>query len=58
MKDDRLEMLSDKVRRGEPIDFADAIEVIDYQMKLKQEQINHSWVNRLRRFFGKKNEHH
>jgi len=57
MKDDRLEMLSDKVRRGEPIDFADAIDVIDYQMKLKQERINNSWINRVRRFFGMKNEH-
>lgn len=57
MKDDRLEMLSDKVRMGEPIDFADAIDVIDYQMKLKQERINNSWFNRVRRFFGIKNEH-
>ena len=57
MKDDRLEMLSDKVRWGEPIDFCEAIEVIDYQMKLKQEQINNSWFNRVRRFFGMKNEH-
>jgi hypothetical protein len=57
MKDDRLEMLSDKVRMGEPIDFADAIDVIDYQMKLKQERINNSWINRVRRFFGMKNEY-
>ena len=57
MKDDRLEMLSDKVRMGEPIDFADAIDVIDYQMKLKQERINNSWFNRVRRFFGMKNEY-
>jgi hypothetical protein len=57
MKDDRLEMLSDKVRMGEPIDFAEAIEVIDYQMKLKQERINNSWINKVRRFFGMKNEH-
>ena len=57
MKDERLERLSDMVRMGEPIDFAEAIEVIDYQMKLKQEQINNSWVNRVRRFFGMKNEH-
>ena len=57
MKDDRLEMLSDKVRMGEPIDFQEAIEVIDYQMNLKQERINNSWINRMRRFFGIKNEH-
>lgn len=52
MKDERLERLSDMVRMGEPIDFHEAIEVIDYQMKLKQERINNSWVNRVRRFFG------
>ena len=50
-------MLSDKVRMGEPIGFNEAIEVIDYQMKLKQERINNSWFNRVRRFFGMKNEH-
>ena len=52
MKDERLEMLSDKVRMGVPIDFAEAIEVIDYQMKLQQERKNNSWINRVRRFFG------
>ena len=57
MKDERLERLSDMVRMGEPIDFHEAIEVIDYQMKLKQERINNSWVNRVRRFFGMKHEH-
>ena len=57
MKDQRLEMLSDKVRMGEPIDFSEAIEVIDYQMKLKQERINNSWINKMQRFFGIKNEH-
>jgi DNA-binding transcriptional regulator/RsmH inhibitor MraZ len=52
MKDERLEMLSDKVRMGVPIDFKEAIEVIDYQMKLQQEQKNNSWVYKVRRFFG------
>ena len=52
MKDERLEMLSDKVRMGVPIDFSEAIEVIDYQMKLQQERKNNSWMNRVRRFFG------
>ena len=52
MKDERLEMLSDKVRMGVPIDFSEAIEVIDYQMKLKQELKNNSWVYKVRRFFG------
>lgn len=52
MKDERLEMLSDKVRMGVPIDFSEAIEVIDYQMKLQQELKNNSWVYKVRRFFG------
>ena len=52
MKDERLEMLSDKVRRGIPIDFHEAIEVIDYQQRLQQERKNNSWVYKMRRFFG------
>lgn len=50
--DERLEMLSDKVRMGVPIDFSEAIEVIDYQMKLQQERKTNSWVYKVRRFFG------
>ena len=52
MKDERLEMLSDQVRRGIPIDFSEAIEVIDYQQRLQQELKNNSWVYKLKRFFG------
>ena len=52
MKDERLEMLSDRVRRGIPVDFSEAIEVIDYQQRLQQERKNNSWMNRVRRFFG------
>lgn len=33
--DKRLEGLSDKVRRGEPIKMSEALEVIDYQEALK-----------------------
>jgi hypothetical protein len=33
--DKRLEDLSDKVRRGEPIKMGEAFEVIDYQETLK-----------------------
>ena len=33
--DKRLEELSDKVRRGEPIKMSEALEVIDYQEALK-----------------------
>ena len=52
MKDERLEMLSDKVRMGVPIDFSEAIEVIDYQTKLQQERKNNSWIYKVQRFFG------
>jgi len=36
--DERLEALSDKVRRGIPIDFGEALEVIDYQKRLQAER--------------------
>ena len=52
MKNERLERLSNQVRRGIPIDFSEAIEVIDYQQRLQQERKNNSWMNRVRRFFG------
>lgn len=35
-KDIRLEMLSDMVRRGEPVSMNEAIEVIEYQRELKR----------------------
>lgn len=34
-KDQRLEELSDLIRSGVPVDFSQAIEVIDYQERLK-----------------------
>ncbi len=36
MKNKRLEFLSDEVRRGNPIDMMEAVEVIEYQMALKK----------------------
>jgi len=36
--DERLEALSDKVRMGIPIDFSEALEVIDYQERLRAER--------------------
>jgi len=47
-----LEMLSDKVRKGEPIGFLEAITVIEYQERLKQERKNNSIVCKIKRFFG------
>ena len=35
-----LEFLSDEVRKGNPIDFFEALEVIEYQEKLKEEKKN------------------
>ena len=52
MKDQRLELLSEKVRRGEPIDFSEAIEVIEYQEQLKQARKTNSFFGRVCRFFG------
>ncbi len=36
MKDERLETLSEMVRRGRPISIDEAYEVIQYQEKLKR----------------------
>lgn len=36
--DDRLDALSDKVRNGIPVDFMEALEVIEYQENLKAER--------------------
>ena len=35
-RDERLEMLSDKVRRGEPVKFDEALEVVYYQKSLRR----------------------
>jgi hypothetical protein len=42
-KDRRLEELSDKVRMGEPIDYNDAVEVIEYQEKLREYRKSRPW---------------
>lgn len=50
MSEKRLEELSDKVRRGEPIPFSNAIEVIQYQEDLKK---NRKLKNKFIKFFDK-----
>ena len=35
---ERLEALSDKVRMGIPIDFSEALEVIEYQRRIRAER--------------------
>lgn len=52
-KDDRLELLSDKVRKGIPINFSEAIEVIDYQTKLRLHKEENSILAKLKRFIGR-----
>ena len=38
--DKRLEELSDKVRRGEPIKMSEALEVVEYQEMLKKNKVS------------------
>ena len=52
MKDDRLEILSDMVRKGQPIDFSEVIEVINYQENLKLERKKNSFMYKVKRWIG------
>ena len=47
--DKRLEELSDKVRRGEPIKMSEALEVVEYQEMLKKNKI--PFTDRMLNFF-------
>ena len=48
MKDERLEQLSDKVRMGQPVGFAEALEVIEYQQMLRRErESKKSWFTKM-----------
>ncbi len=38
MKDERLETLSEMVRRGRPVSIDEAFEVIQYQEKIRKEK--------------------
>jgi hypothetical protein len=49
IKDNRLDELSDKVRRGTPVSFIEAIEVIKYQQQLKNNKL--SFIDRVFKFF-------
>ena len=51
MSNERLEILSDKVRKGEPIDFIEALEVIEYQTQLKNNRKENSITEKIKRFF-------
>lgn len=48
MKDERLEQLSNMVRNGEPIGFGEALEVMQYQEKLRKErESKKSWLTKM-----------
>ena len=46
MKNPHLEMLSEMVRRGEPISMREALDVIEYQQQLKKEREKRGWIGR------------
>ena len=48
-RDETLEALSNKVRKGEPVDFLEAIAVINYQETLRREREANSWAARVKR---------
>ena len=49
IKDKRLEELSDKVRRGTPVSFIEAMEVIEYQEQLRKNKL--PFIDRILKFF-------
>jgi hypothetical protein len=51
MKDQRLELLSDEVRKGNPIGMMETLEVIQYQHELKKQREERS-ENRFRMVKG------
>ncbi len=51
MKDERLEEISDKIRRGVPVGLFEAIEAIEYQEQLRKKR--RSFWRNLIDFFNK-----
>ena len=49
IKDNRLEELSDRVRRGIPISMEEAMEVIEYQEQLRKNKL--PYIDRILKFF-------
>ncbi len=47
MKDKRLEILSDEVRKGHPIGLSEALEVIQYQTEIRKYKKKTKWYQRL-----------
>lgn len=48
---EELEAISDKIRRGEPVGFLEAIAAIEYNERLRVEREAKSFAGRLKRFF-------
>ena len=46
----RLETLSDKARRGEPINLIEALEVIEYQEQLRKYRKENSIIEKIKKF--------
>lgn len=49
-RDETLEALSDKVRKGEPIGFLEAIAVVNYQVNMRREREENTLLARLKRW--------
>ena len=51
--DERMESISEKIRKGEPVDFFEAIAAIDYQegrRQMEAERKSNKWWRRLIRW--------
>lgn len=47
---EQLEIISDKIRKGEPVGFLEAIAAINYQGQLRAEREANRWYKRLWRW--------
>jgi len=48
-RDERLEVISDRIRHGIPVGMVEAIAAIDYQAAMRKERENNRWHRRLSR---------
>jgi hypothetical protein len=51
MRNEYLEIISDRIRRGEPVNVMDALAAIDYQRALQKERKENSVRQRLLRWW-------
>lgn len=50
MKNDQLELISDKIRQGIPVGIYEALAAIEYQEQLRREREQNSVFNRMKRW--------